>query len=271
MNTKSKLIIAGAVLAVLPVYLSAPGRSAKEQRAVFSGRNIAHRGLHEKDKSVPENSLAAFARAAENGYGMELDVQLSKDGEVVVFHDDTLDRVCGVHSRVDAKTLAELKELPLCGTNERIPLFTEMLELVDGRTPLIVELKTGPRNRELCEKTLEILRSYKGEYCIESFDPFIVAWFRFHAPEILRGQLAAGADDYKNMPKAEVFALSNCLLNFISRPQFIAYQLVRRPLTVRLSELLGAMRVCWTSHDPKDQKGQDTVIFEFYRPGIRFK
>ena len=111
----------------------------------------------------------------------------------------------------------------------------------------------------------------KGAVCVESFDPTIVRWFKKHAPDILRGQLAAGADDYKNMPKAEVFALSNCLLNFIARPQFIAYQLVRRPLTVRLSELLGAMRVCWTSHDPKDQKGQDTVIFEFYRPGIYFK
>ena len=271
MNTKSKLIIAASALAALPVFLCAPGKSAKEQRAVFKGRNIAHRGLHTNDKSVPENSLAAFRLAAENGYGMELDVQLSKDGEVVVFHDDTLERVCGVHSRVDEKTLAELKELSLCGTNERIPLFTEMLELVDGRTPLVVELKSGPRNRELCKKTLAILKNYKGEFCVESFNPLIVGWFRVHAPEILRGQLAAGAGDYKDMPKAEIFALSRCLMNFISRPQFIAYQLVRRPLTVRLSEILGAMRVCWTSHDAKNEKGKDTVIFEFYRPGVRFK
>ncbi|MBR6381045.1 MAG: glycerophosphodiester phosphodiesterase, partial [Lachnospiraceae bacterium] len=141
------------VLLLVFVYLLFPGHASRKKRAPFWGRNFAHRGLFLKDQSVPENSLEAFRRAVAGGYGMELDVQLSKDGQVVVFHDDTLERVCGVKKRVDALTFAELRELRLYSTEEQIPLFSEVLETVGGKTPLIVELKNGPRNRELCEKT----------------------------------------------------------------------------------------------------------------------
>ena len=146
------------------VYLIAPGNIRKKQRSPFQNRNFAHRGLHKRDKSVPENSLAAFERAASYGYGIELDVQLSKDGQVVVFHDDTLNRVCGVDARVDSKTLEELRQLRLCGTDETIPLFSEVLKTVRGRGALIVELKNGKRNKELCEKTYALLRRYTGDY-----------------------------------------------------------------------------------------------------------
>ena len=111
--------------AAVPLFLLAPGRATKRQKAPFMGRNFAHRGLHSRDMSVPENSLEAFRLAAKAGYGIELDVQLSRDGQVVVFHDDTLDRVCGVHARVDEKSYDELRALGLCGTNNRIPLFSE--------------------------------------------------------------------------------------------------------------------------------------------------
>ena len=111
----------GAAAGSAALFLIAPGSSTKRQRAPFMGTNCAHRGLHSRDKSVPENSLEAFRLAAEAGYGIELDVQLSKDGQVVVFHDDTLDRVCGVHVRVDELTLSELRELRLCGTDQTIP------------------------------------------------------------------------------------------------------------------------------------------------------
>lgn len=258
-------------LAALPVLLLAPGRGGRKN-APFRGRNFAHRGLHTPDKRIPENSLAAFGLAAEEGYGMELDVQLSRDGQVVVFHDDDLLRVCGREERVDALTWPELHALSLCGTEERIPLFSQVLELVRGRTPLIVELKSGRRNRELCRKTLALLRGYSGDACIESFDPRIVAWFRFHAPDLLRGQLAQPPAKYRadGHPPIISFLLGNTLFNFAGRPQFIAYRIGPRPLPVRLAEAMGALRVGWTSHEKQNERGRDAVIFEFYRPEHRF-
>lgn len=275
MKKSCALILASAAAAAVavPLFLVAPGKTSDEKKSPFMGLNVAHRGLHSKDKTVPENSLEAFRLASEAGYGIELDVQLSKDGRVVVFHDDNLKRVCGVEKRVDELDYQELSALSLCGSEQRIPLFAEVLKLVDGRSPLIVELKKGRRNRELCEKTCSLLRGYKGEYCIESFDPRIVAWFRRKAPEILRGQLANTMADYKGEVSSPLlsFALSRCLLNVIARPQFIAYSLKKRPLLVRICELMGAMKVCWTSHEVKNEKGRDTVIFEFYNPSVRFK
>ncbi len=270
---KAKHLLAAGCLLAAPFVLLAPGQTAESKKALFAGRNFAHRGLHSEDQSVPENSLRAFALAAEAGYGMELDVQLSKDGQVVVFHDDTLDRVCGVASRVDELDCEALKELSLFGTQERIPLFSEVLELVNGRTPLIVELKNGPRNDELCEKTWELLRPYPGVYCIESFNPLIVAWFRFHAPTVLRGQLAQLPEEYVRGGRkiAEAVVLGNTLLNAAARPQFIAYRIGPKPLAVRFAEALGAMAFGWTSHSRDSEAGRDAVIFEYYRPDVRFK
>ena len=262
----------GAAAVSVPLFLIAPGAATKRQKAPFIGRNFAHRGLHSEDKSVPENSLEAFRLAGRAGYGAELDVQLTKDGQVVVFHDDTLTRVCGVPGRVDEKSYDELRLLTLCGTNQRIPLLTEALEVYGGRGPLIVELKTGRRNRELCEKTYAILSEYPGQVCIESFNPFIVRWFRFHAKDLLRGQLATRRRDYgSDVTPRQAFLLSHCLLNFLSRPHFIAYRLGYRPPTVRLSEALGALRFGWTAHNERAERHRDGVIFEFYRPQRIFK
>ena len=270
---KLKHMLAAGCLLAAPVVLLAPGQAAESKKTPFLGRNFAHRGLHSEDQRVPENSLRAFALAAEAGYGMELDVQLSKDGQVVVMHDDTLDRACGVAARVDELELDELKKLPLFGTDERIPLFSEVLALVNGRTPLIVELKNGPRNDELCEKTWALLRTYPGAYCIESFNPLIVAWFRFHAPTVLRGQLAQLPEEYVRAGRklAEALILGNTLLNVAARPQFIAYRIGPKPVTVQFAEALGAMPFGWTSHSRDSEAGRDAVIFEYYRPDVRFK
>lgn len=266
------LLVPAVGLFLLPVYAVLPGRISRRQRNIFRGVNYAHRGLHSRDRSVPENSLPAFRRAAAEGYGIELDVQLSRDGKVVVFHDDTLDRVCGVHARVDDLTWDELSALRLCGTEERIPLFSEVLKSINGCEALIVELKNGPRNRELCEKTLALLSEYRGNVCIESFNPLIVAWFRFHAPDMVRGQLATTVQNYRddNITGFKAFALHNTLLNFLARPQFIAYRVGRRPPLVRLCTRLGALNIGWTSHEPRNEKGRDGVIFEFYRPQQRY-
>ena len=239
----------------------------EEQKALFYHHNFAHRGLHTEDRSIPENSLAAFKAAREAGYGVELDVQLTKDGHVVVFHDDTLDRVTGQHGRVDAFTLEQLQKMSLCGTKETIPLFTEVLETYAGAGPMVVELKTGPRNTELCEKTLAILRYYKGDYCIESFNPFIVNWFRKNAPDIVRGQLATAYNDYLPAQKKPVaFLLSRCFFSFLNKPDFIAYKQGAVPPAVQKQRDHGTMLFAWTLHDASGEKDYDAMIFEFYRP-----
>ena len=271
MDKKSLFFLSAAALS-LPVYLVAPGHLSRRQRSIFRGVNYAHRGLHSRDRLVPENSLAAFRLAAREGYGIELDVQLSKDGQVVVFHDDTLDRVCGVHARVDELTLPELQKLSLCGADETIPLFSDVLASIKGCEALIVELKNGPHNRELCEKTYALLSHYHGNVCIESFNPLIVMWFRFHAPDLVRGQLATTLKNYAddNIRGFKAFILHNTLLNVLARPQFIAYRIGYRPPLVRLCTALGAMNIGWTSHAPRNEKNRDAVIFEFYRPRQRY-
>ena len=271
MKNHAKLFCAAAAAAAVPVFLLAPGHASRRQKAPFLGMNFAHRGLHSRDKSVPENSITAFRLAARAGYGVELDVHLSRDGQVVVFHDDTLERVCGVSGRVEDYTFQELQQFRLCGTEERIPLFSEVLGVIRGRGPIILELKDGPNNRELCRKTLGLLNGYRGSVCIESFNPLIVAWFRFHARDIVRGQLAMPAKGYGQMKKPLPFILSNCLMNFIARPQFIAYKIGPQPFPVKLAQWMGAMKVGWTSHEPRNEKGRDAVIFEFYKPEVSFK
>ena len=266
------IIAAAAVFLAAAVYLFMifPGRGGDKRRP-FENRYFAHRGLYSEDQSVPENSLPAFEAACLKGYGIELDVQLSRDSRVVVFHDDDLERACGIKSRVDAFDLDELEKMPLFGTGERIPLFTEVLETVGKRVPLIVELKTGPRKAELCEKTLSILREYGGEACVESFDPLIVSWFRKHAPEMLRGQLSqqAGAFRYLGINSVLSFVLANLMLNFLARPEFVAYRIGNKNLSLRLNERFGVMKVAWTANRNSDGKGSDAVIFEHCDPGPR--
>ncbi len=264
---------AAAAAAGVTAFLVAPGKASGEKKAPFFGANIAHRGLHRADRSVPENSLAAFRDAVENGYAVELDVHLTADDRVVVFHDDSLRRVCGVEQDVEALTWRELRDLRLDGTGEHIPLLSDVLAEVRGRVPIVVELKTSPRRRELCERTWELLRAYNGDYCVESFDPRIVRWWRFNAPGVLRGQLSCTREQFgESATPVQAFFLSRLLCNFLGRPQFIAYGLDgRKPLLVRLVEKMGAMRFCWTSHDWKNEVSNDAVIFEFYRPRQRFK
>jgi glycerophosphoryl diester phosphodiesterase len=273
MNSTAKALLALAGCAGAAAFLLAPGSASEEQKKTFSGVRYAHRGLYAKDQSVPENSLPAFRLAADSGYGIELDVQLTKDGQVVVFHDDTLNRMCfpdaGAPVRVDSLTWEELSRLRLAHSDERIPLFSEVLGVIGGWVPLLVELKTGPRNRELCEKTTALLRAYAGPFCIESFDPRIVLWYRQNAPEILRGQLAEPPRYYvkdEKMSALTGIALGNTLLNALARPQFIAYRIGDVPLAVRLAEGMGALRFRWTSREAGDAPDADAVIFEHYLP-----
>lgn len=249
------------------VYLVAPGRCLSAQRAPFQGRNFAHRGLYAPLSGIPENSLAAFRAAAAAGYGAELDVRLSRDGAVVVSHDNDLRRMTGAHATVDGSSLEELRQLRLEGSREGIPLLEEALEALGG-VPVIVEVKPVARRRELCEKTLALLRGYPGDYCVESFDPLAVRWFRRHAPDVLRGQLTGQGRALHSGPAG--FLLSLGITNFLCRPQFIAHHLGPKSLGVQLCEALGAMRVRWTARDGSWEQGSDAVIFEGFRPPVRF-
>ena len=235
--------------------------------------NFAHRGLHDLRKQIPENSLAAFRAAANAGYGAELDVQLSKDGKVVVFHDDDLKRACGIDAPVSDYTYEELSEMSLFGTEETIPLFSDVLDVFRDRDcPLIVELKNGKRNDELCEKTYALLKAYPGVYCIESFNPFIVNWFRKHAPEVFRGQLAEGPDGYKGaVPRFAAYVLAGCWLSFLNKPDFIAYRLGHRPGRVLRMKEKGMLLFAWTSHSLEtDTEENDAIIFEHYLPPVKY-
>ena len=259
----------GALLAAGGTFLVAPGRAAAEKKKPFLGRTFAHRGLYTEDQLIPENSLAAFEAAAQAEYGIELDIQLTKDGKIVVFHDHDLSRMCGVPARIDELGAEELRAYTLATSGEKIPLFSEVLSLVDGRVPLLVELKSaGARNVVLCQKAVQLLSGYHGTYCVESFDPRIVRWFRKFAPWILRGQLVSGVKSFidDGVSPAGAQILAQVGLNFLGRPEFIACEIGQRSAGVRLSEMLGAMKVGWTSHEASDLSGLHAAVFEFYKP-----
>lgn len=267
---KFRHLMIPALAAAGIAYLIAPQKPDARKTAAFKGRNFAHRGLHNKDGSAPENSLPAFKAAALLGYGAELDVHLTADNKVVVFHDDTLERMCGDVRRIENMTYEELLEFELGNSNCKIPLLTEVFEALDG-APIILELKRGNRNELLCALTFALIQEYKGPVCIESFDPRIVGWFKKNAPDILRGQLSCEADKLSGVSRPTAFMLSNLFTNFISRPNFIAYGIGKKPVTVKLCEKMGAMKVCWTSKSAVNEIGNDAVIFEHYMPNVRFK
>ena len=160
------------IFLLLFLFLIAPRVTKRGEFEKFLGRRYAHRGLH--DKNVPENSLGAFRRAVECGYGIELDVRLSSEGELVVFHDDTLERMTVESGRVDTKTLRELKEIYLSDSDEKIPSFTEVLSLVAGRVPLIIEIKEDAGSLAVTRRLAEVISDYEGEYIIESFNPLAI-------------------------------------------------------------------------------------------------
>ncbi len=184
------------------------------------GKKFAHRGLW--DAESPENSLAAFKKAVDAGFGIEFDIHKTRDGRVVVFHDDTLSRMCGVDGRVEDMTLAELKELRLLGTDQSIPTLEEMLALVDGRVPLLVELKGESTATGLCPVADAILSQYKGDYIIESFNPLLVRWYKNNRPDVVRGQLFCNLNNGKKVKKLIYTLITLLLTNLLARPHFLA-------------------------------------------------
>ena len=185
----------------------------------ITDKYIAHRGFHNTEN--PENTIGAFARAIENNYAIELDVQLLADGTVVVIHDNKLSRLCGVDKYLSNCNLEDLQNLYVLDTKWQVPTLKQVLEFVDGKTPLLIEIKNTLKVGELEAKVYELLKDYNGEFAIQSFNPFSLQWFKDNAPNVLRGQLSSyfKGEDLSFIKKT---LLKKLRLNKISNPHFIS-------------------------------------------------
>lgn len=236
---------------------------------------FAHRGLHDEKQGIPENSLVAFRRAVETGMGIEMDIRLTRDGQMVVFHDSSLQRMCGADGQISQMTLAQLKQYRLGDTGETIPTLDEALALIGGRVPLILEIKSAVLGREEIPPLLyDRMREYDGPYCVESFDPLAVRWFRRHAPKIMRGQLAC--DNRVTQPGKKQsflnFCCANLLMDFLSRPDFVAYDYrADRNLSFRvMRNVFRPILAAWPVRSQKDyernERYYDFQIVESFLP-----
>lgn len=242
------ILIVILIVWVLSLFLVAPRMINKANRTPFMGVHYAHRGLFDNSSNAPENSLAAFKKAVDAGYGIELDVQLSKDNQLVVFHDATLKRMCRVEGKVWEYTLEELKQFRLLDTDEQIPTFQEFLEVVNGKVPFILEFKLDRAQTVVCQLANEVLKDYQGVYCIESFHPLALMWYRKNRPDVLRGQLCEEffrSKEYKG--KLLYTALAYLPFNFLTRPDFIAYNHAHaNNISRRICKSLGGLSVAYT-------------------------
>jgi len=301
MSSKNKIIKFASVPAVIGgLYLAAvmPRMTRKPSKKAFVGKLYAHRGLHNNSKGIPENSMTAFKMAVDAGYGIECDVQLTRDGVPVVFHDFTLARMArydkgfespyvvhnldgsiGVKGKVSDYSYEELMHFHLLDTDEKIPKFEDFLNLVDGKVPIIVELKIDMIDTAVCPVADGLLRNYKGDYCIESFNPLGLLWYKKHHPQVMRGQLAEEflKDDDMDFHSKLWKLPSNLMFNFLTKPDFVAYNYKHannfsRRLVHRLYRNTAA---AWTI---QDQESLDKVrdkfeifIFDSFIPDAKDK
>lgn len=265
------------ILFAVYCFLTAPNLFRRKlSHKQLTGHDYAHRGLYDNKRGAPENSLAAFQKAVMSGYGIELDVRETRDHVLVVHHDEDLERSCDDPRRVCDVPLNELQQLSLFGSREYIPTFDEVLALVNCQVPLIVEIKTDFTNHDLPEKVYDRLRRYPGVYCVESFDPSAVRWFKKHAPKVVRGQLAFMEDFKKNrdlslMDKIKRVFLGYLLIDFLGRPDFIAYGYeTDANISYRfVADVFRPLLVAWTVRDEETyqrlQQEYDIQIFEHFR------
>ncbi len=230
---------------------------------------ITHRGYH-CPKKAPENSMGAFVRALEEGFAIELDIHLTKDQRVVVFHDDDLERMTGYAKKITQCTWDEIRSLTLLGTQEKIPLLKEVLRLIDGKVPLLIEIKNRGKVGKLEKKTDDLLRHYDGVFAIQSFNPYSVGWFKEKSPKIIRGQLS-GMFKNEKLPFYKKFLLKNLLMNHVSKPHFINYDIkYLSKFPVRIHRVKGSIILGYTATNPGAYRRalEDTVnvVFEGFNP-----
>lgn len=245
---KSLLIIFGIIVILLVgyLYMICPRLFRRPDISGFLGTHYAHRGLFDNRTNAPENSINAIQKAVEAGYGIEFDVQLTKDNVPVVFHDASLKRMCGVEGNIWDYTWQELRKFKLADSDQTIPTLEKVLRVIGGKVPLIIEYKMDRADTVICKIGNRILERYQGKYCIESFHPFALRWYRKNRPDIVRGQLSE--DFAKGGEKNPLLIIMTYLLtNFLTRPDFVAYR--HRDagnLSRRICRKLGALAVAWT-------------------------
>ncbi len=253
------LYIAIAAIILVPVIyiFILKGRTGHKDLPKLQGWHYAHRGLH--SEGIPENSMAAFRAAKEAGYGIELDVHLMKDGNLAIIHDSSLERTAGADVAIEDLTVADLEDYRLEGTDEKIPLFSQVLELYKGEAPLIVELKAAGKNVDaLCSATCDMLADYNGAYCLESFDPRCVSWLRKNRPELIRGQLSENFFKSKTskLPWFLKFLMKYNFFNVATRPDFVAYKFAdRKNISIFICRKIWKLQgVTWTIRTPEDHQ-----------------
>ena len=269
------LIVVGALAALALAIILLHGWAIMPSRRKcalekYMGVKYAHRGLH--GDGIAENSMSAFRAAKEAGFGIELDVRLSRDEELVVFHDPTLTRVCGVDALVSDCTSEELSKMSLSGTADGIPTLREVLELIDGSVPLLIEIKMEGDEHGVPEALAEVICDYHGDYIVESFNPLALGTWKKIMPEVPRGILSSRFTKLeKYRGKILYFLLENLLLNFICRPDFIAYEKDGHasPNLRRIRKRWSTPLFAWTVRSKDEEAkaisdGFDTVIFEGY-------
>ena len=227
---------------------------------------IAHRGLFNKENNIPENSVLAFEKAIEKGFPIELDVHLSKDRKIVVFHDDNLKRMTEIDKKIKALNYNEIKDLKLDNTNCKIPLFSDVLKLVNGVVPILIEIKSDRKTGETEKELVKILKEYNGKYAIQSFNPFSLIWFKKNLPEVPRGQLASNFTKDK-MLAVQKYVLKNLYFNFLTKPDFISFSINDLPnKKVESFRNNGNLVLGWTVRNKNDlekaKKYCDNIIGE---------
>ena len=260
------------VLALFAIYLFLifPALRRHPDRVWMRGLFIAHRGVHNNKQGLPENSLIAFTVAKKLGFCIELDVRLSADGQPFVFHDETLERLCGREGSPEQYTFDELHEMKLSDSDQHIPHLSEVLKLTDGEVPLLIELKCDHRNcKALCRAVDALMQEYNGKYLIESFYPPALLWYRLHRRKVCRGILG---DCYFRYEDAKLYQKLAGLLvfNFLARPDFVSYCHKNADVFSRgIVAALGAFPIGWTYTDPS-MIASDTYnkayIFENFIP-----
>ena len=259
------VILLFLVLLALAFVLLVRGRKGHPGLAALRGWSYAHRGLH--SAGLPENSIGAFRAALETGYGIELDIHLMRDGTLAVIHDASLRRTAGVDVNIEDLTLEDLENYRLEGTDEKIPTFRQVLELFDGKAPMIVELKAvGNNHAALCQAACDMLDGYNGPYCVESFDPRCIRWLRKNRPDVIRGQLTENfVASNSPLPFVLKFCITHQLENFLILPDFVAYKFAdrRTPSNTLVRRLWGVQGVSWTLRSKEDY---DTAVAEGWIP-----
>lgn len=228
----------------------------------------AHRGLHDAAAGVPENSLAAFDRAIERGYGIELDVRMTRDGDIIVFHDPNLDRLTESQGQIAQMSWQQLKNVKLKGSHETLKTLHDVLLHVRGRVPVLIEVKaTENKFLPACFAVRRALEGYRGATAVMSFHPGVPAWFAEHAPKVVRGLVMTENEGRAFSKYAIRKRLRRQVLVWQAKPHFIAYDIRRLPSSFMVEARERGLKVLtWTVRGDAAHavaaKCADQVIFE---------